>query len=175
MVGTSGAFRNDLLTPDVRFTTISCLGFTTGIPEREGSIAVILPDPLHSIRGSGWPLPSSPQGTLTRRHQLGFVLLIPHLLLLHAAAGEEEAHHPVEELVRELDGQGHHVHLQEEPYLRNAQLPVFLGEAPARLRKVELSPPGHPDVLQLFPQLHLVCPLQLEIFKTPAQAGKGKP
>uniref|UniRef100_A0A452I5K2 Uncharacterized protein n=1 Tax=Gopherus agassizii TaxID=38772 RepID=A0A452I5K2_9SAUR len=126
MVGTSGAFRNDLLTPDVRFTTISCLGFTTGIPEREGS-TVNCPIPPLSTTASvnrgvrlvcARPLPSSPQGTLTRGHQLGFVLLIPHLLLLHAAAGEEEAHHPVEELVRELDGQGHHVHLQEEPFVR---------------------------------------------------------
>lgn len=59
--------------------------------------------------------------------------------------------------------------------LSDAQLPVFLGEAPARLSEVELGPPGHTDVLQLFAQLHLVCPLQLEIFKTPAQAGEGKP
>uniref|UniRef100_A0A7M4G1G3 Uncharacterized protein n=1 Tax=Crocodylus porosus TaxID=8502 RepID=A0A7M4G1G3_CROPO len=115
-VRTSGALRNDLLTPDVRFTTISCRGFTTGIPAGGGWASV--PHGAH-------PEPSPVLGcvtlcspctlpALTCRHQLGLVLLVAHLLLLHSAAREEEAHHPVEELVGELDGQRHHVHLREE-------------------------------------------------------------
>uniref|UniRef100_A0A8C3GLE7 Uncharacterized protein n=1 Tax=Cairina moschata TaxID=8855 RepID=A0A8C3GLE7_CAIMO len=67
----------------------------------------------HSPRCSGEEGDHAPPAPLTRCHQLGLVFLIPHLLLLHVAAGEEEAHHPVEELVGELDGERDHVHLGE--------------------------------------------------------------
>lgn len=50
---------------------------------------------------------------LTCCHQLGLIFLIPHLLLLHITAGEEETHHSVEELVGELDGERYHIHLWE--------------------------------------------------------------
>uniref|UniRef100_A0A8B9UH69 Uncharacterized protein n=1 Tax=Anas zonorhyncha TaxID=75864 RepID=A0A8B9UH69_9AVES len=122
--GTSGAFRNDLLTPDVRFrassATISCRGFTTGIPATKGLLswgATTTPIPRCS-GGTGVPgrrvtmHSHAPPAPLTRCHQLGLVFLIPHLLLLHVAAGEEKPHHPVEELVGELDSERDHVHLE---------------------------------------------------------------
>uniref|UniRef100_A0A8C3E6F7 Uncharacterized protein n=1 Tax=Corvus moneduloides TaxID=1196302 RepID=A0A8C3E6F7_CORMO len=107
--GTSGAFRNDLLTPDVRESsaTISCRGFTTGIP---GANRVGGGGGVHCSRTSRGEGDHEP---LTCCHQLGLIFLIPHLLLLHITAREEETHHSVEELVGELDGERHHIHLWE--------------------------------------------------------------
>uniref|UniRef100_A0A8C0ERZ8 Uncharacterized protein n=1 Tax=Bubo bubo TaxID=30461 RepID=A0A8C0ERZ8_BUBBB len=106
--GTSGAFRNDLLTPDSS-ATISCRGFTTGIPGTKRVGETVSP------RSSKCGLPAEgDHKPLTCRHQLGLVFLIPHLLLLHIAAREEETHHPVEELMGQLDGEGYHVHLRGE-------------------------------------------------------------
>uniref|UniRef100_A0A493SSG7 Uncharacterized protein n=1 Tax=Anas platyrhynchos platyrhynchos TaxID=8840 RepID=A0A493SSG7_ANAPP len=73
------------------------------------------PEVLRWHRGAGEEVTTqdhAPPAPLTRCHQLGLVFLIPHLLLLHVAAGEEKPHHPVEELVGELDGERDHVHLE---------------------------------------------------------------
>uniref|UniRef100_A0A663MJT1 Uncharacterized protein n=1 Tax=Athene cunicularia TaxID=194338 RepID=A0A663MJT1_ATHCN len=124
--GTSGAFRNDLLTPDSS-ATISCRGFTTGIP---GTKRVGAAQGHRSVaREEGDHKP------LTCCHQLGLVFLIPHLLLLHIAAGEEETHHPVEELVGQLDGQGYHVHLR-------AERPRQSQTHPARAPRGTVPPPS---------------------------------
>uniref|UniRef100_A0A8C7EEW7 Uncharacterized protein n=1 Tax=Nothoprocta perdicaria TaxID=30464 RepID=A0A8C7EEW7_NOTPE len=109
--GTSGAFRKDLLTPDSS-ATMSCRGFTTGIP---GTSTELRGAPGHGeSRHQGHLIEGLNCAIclpllLTCCHQLGLVFLIPHLLLLHVAAREEETHHPVEELVGELDGEGHHM------------------------------------------------------------------
>uniref|UniRef100_A0A8D0C555 Uncharacterized protein n=1 Tax=Salvator merianae TaxID=96440 RepID=A0A8D0C555_SALMN len=120
MFVTSGVLRKERLTPDVRFRpwpmpfpgpresseTISCRGFTTGIPREDGtrpSVSFVSPGSCQTGPGAT---------PLTRGHQLRFVLLVSHLLLLHVAPREEEAHHTVEKLVCQLDGQRHDVHLQ---------------------------------------------------------------
>lgn len=55
---------------------------------------------------------------LTCGDQSELVLLICHFLLLHVSPREEEAHHPLEELVHQLDGERHHVHLTDAPNIR---------------------------------------------------------
>lgn len=47
----------------------------------------------------------------TRRNQSELVFLICDLLLLNISSREEKPHHPLEELVHQLDGERHHVHL----------------------------------------------------------------
>lgn len=47
----------------------------------------------------------------TSGDEFGLVFLVPHLLFIDVAPGEEEPHHPLEELVHQLDGERHHVHL----------------------------------------------------------------
>lgn len=55
-----------------------------------------------------------PHWWLTCGDQSELVLLVCHLLLLHVPPREEESHHPLEELVHQLDGEWHHVHLTEQ-------------------------------------------------------------
>uniref|UniRef100_A0A670JPB2 Uncharacterized protein n=1 Tax=Podarcis muralis TaxID=64176 RepID=A0A670JPB2_PODMU len=117
---TSGVLRKERLTPDVRLResseTMSCRGFTTGMPAqgrkrcRGGVLLPALVTNL-SLPSAVFGQASGGQEELTCRHQLGLVLFVAHLLLLHVASREEEAHHAVEKLVRQLDGEGHHVHL----------------------------------------------------------------
>uniref|UniRef100_A0A803TDM6 Uncharacterized protein n=1 Tax=Anolis carolinensis TaxID=28377 RepID=A0A803TDM6_ANOCA len=102
----------DRRTPDVRFRpwdmpfpgpsesseTINCRGLTTGIPKKD--------------RG---PRKVSSRSNLSgKRVQFGLVLFVPDFLLLHITAREEEAHHAVEELVGQLDGEGHHIDLEKK-------------------------------------------------------------
>lgn len=67
---------------------------------------------------------------LTCGNQSELVLLICHFLLLHVSPREEEAHHPLEELVHQLDGERHHVHLTAhqtsdfEPSVHRRSAPV---------------------------------------------------
>uniref|UniRef100_A0A671QFI6 Uncharacterized protein n=1 Tax=Sinocyclocheilus anshuiensis TaxID=1608454 RepID=A0A671QFI6_9TELE len=90
--------RNDLLTPAVRFnpcvtpfpgpsppmeSSESCLGFTTPL-----SIPVVV--------GS---------------NQSELVFLIPNFLFFHISSREEKSHHPLEELVHELNGEWYHIYL----------------------------------------------------------------
>lgn len=44
-------------------------------------------------------------------NQSKLVFLVCDLLLLDISSREEKSHHPLEELVHELDGERHHVHL----------------------------------------------------------------
>uniref|UniRef100_A0A4W3IMT5 Uncharacterized protein n=1 Tax=Callorhinchus milii TaxID=7868 RepID=A0A4W3IMT5_CALMI len=143
---TSGAFLNDRLTPVARFNPVepfpvpseptlsseraSCRFLTTGIPgkaapaqgvgEREGVVG---------------QQPQTLSTPLTRCNQLRLVFLIgPHILILHVSPREEEAHHPPEELVGELDGERHHIHLQ--PHGKSFRCRLSITQSPT---------PSHPD------------------------------
>lgn len=47
-------------------------------------------------------------------NQSELVFLIGHLFLLHIPPGEEKSHHPLEELVHQLDGERNHIDLMKE-------------------------------------------------------------
>uniref|UniRef100_A0A6I8T0G3 Uncharacterized protein n=1 Tax=Xenopus tropicalis TaxID=8364 RepID=A0A6I8T0G3_XENTR len=102
--------RYNLLTPVVLFNetassaTISCRGFTTGIPIIETTRI------FEHIRGELQPHFAyfiDP----TRCNKLGFIFFIPNFLILHISPRKEKSHHPVKELVRQLDGEGNHIDL----------------------------------------------------------------
>lgn len=59
------------------------------------------------------------------------------------------------------------VHESLQLQLSNAKLAVLFGQTPAGLGKVDLCSPHHTHILWGLAQLQLVCPLQLEILKTP--------
>lgn len=59
------------------------------------------------------------------------------------------------------------VHESLKLQLSNAKLAVLLGQTPAGLGKVDLGSPHHTHILWRLTQLQLVCPLQLEVLKTP--------
>lgn len=44
-------------------------------------------------------------------NQSELVLLIRDLFLFNISSREEKSHHPLEELVHQLDGERHHIHL----------------------------------------------------------------
>lgn len=50
----------------------------------------------------------------TSRNHSRLVLLIGDLFLLNVSSREKKSHHPFEELVHELDGERHHVHLTKQ-------------------------------------------------------------
>lgn len=59
------------------------------------------------------------------------------------------------------------VHESLKLQLSNAKLAVLLGQTPAGLGKADLGSPHHTHILWRLTQLQLVCPLQLEVLKTP--------
>uniref|UniRef100_A0A2R8ZCX9 Uncharacterized protein n=1 Tax=Pan paniscus TaxID=9597 RepID=A0A2R8ZCX9_PANPA len=127
MFGTSGDLRNDLLTPELRVkpcatpfpgpsgtassVAISCRGFTTAsVP------AVIHPrSEVSAVFGAAtlffW---GSTIKVLTSSHQFGLILFITNFLIFHTSARKEKAHHSMEELVCQLDGERHHIYLKRK-------------------------------------------------------------
>uniref|UniRef100_A0A3Q4BHF2 Uncharacterized protein n=1 Tax=Mola mola TaxID=94237 RepID=A0A3Q4BHF2_MOLML len=115
---TSGGFLNDLLTPAVRFS-----------PWETPLLGPMAPMVSSDCRESApWPLGDSSQSHIhmqvislwsnfkkyTCGNQSELVFLICDLLLFHISPWEEKSHHPFEELIHQLDGQRHHVHLKAE-------------------------------------------------------------
>uniref|UniRef100_A0A3Q1FWZ1 Uncharacterized protein n=1 Tax=Acanthochromis polyacanthus TaxID=80966 RepID=A0A3Q1FWZ1_9TELE len=113
---TSGGFLNDLLTPAVRFSpwVTPLLGpiapmvssdsgrGLTGIPVTRTTLASVI---SKSSRASSY-------------NQSKLVFFIGHLLLFYVSAWEEKSHHPLEELVHQLDGERNHIHLVIERNIR---------------------------------------------------------
>uniref|UniRef100_A0A2K5RRP3 Uncharacterized protein n=1 Tax=Cebus imitator TaxID=2715852 RepID=A0A2K5RRP3_CEBIM len=113
MFGTSGDLRNDLLTPELRVkpcatpfpgpsgtassAAISCRGFTTGIPMKQQ---------VHQL--------SSILILKSHSHQFGLILFITNFIIFHTSARKEKAHHSMEELVCQLDGERHHIYLKRK-------------------------------------------------------------
>lgn len=50
----------------------------------------------------------------TSSNQSEFVFLISNFLLLYISSREEKSHHSFEELVHQLDGERHYIHLMTE-------------------------------------------------------------
>uniref|UniRef100_A0A3B5B9W3 Uncharacterized protein n=1 Tax=Stegastes partitus TaxID=144197 RepID=A0A3B5B9W3_9TELE len=110
-IPTSGGFLNDLLTPAVRFSP-----WATPLL---GPIAPMVSS--DSGRGlTGIPVTrttlASAQFNTTHvcSNQSKLVFLIRDLLLFNISSREEKSHHSLEELVHELDGERHHIHLMME-------------------------------------------------------------
>uniref|UniRef100_A0A2K6FXT8 Uncharacterized protein n=1 Tax=Propithecus coquereli TaxID=379532 RepID=A0A2K6FXT8_PROCO len=125
MLGTSGDLRNDLLTPELRVkpcatpfpgpsgtvssVAISCRGFTTAST----------PAVIHSLSEASavsgaatlcfW---YSTIKALTSSHQFGLILFVTNFIIFHTSARKEKAHHSMEELVCQLDGERHHIYLK---------------------------------------------------------------
>uniref|UniRef100_A0A3Q3N512 Uncharacterized protein n=1 Tax=Mastacembelus armatus TaxID=205130 RepID=A0A3Q3N512_9TELE len=112
-MNTSGGFLNDLLTPVVRFSpwvtpllgpiapmvsSDVCRGLT-GIPVTQtmSASSVFLSHTHISQHTSG--------------NQSELILLISDFLLLNVSSWEKKSHHSFEELVHQLDGERHHIHL----------------------------------------------------------------
>uniref|UniRef100_A0AAX7VKC3 Uncharacterized protein n=1 Tax=Astatotilapia calliptera TaxID=8154 RepID=A0AAX7VKC3_ASTCA len=89
-----GTFLNDLLTPAVRFSP--------WVTPLLGPIAPM----VSSDNGRG--LTGIPH---TSSNQPKFVFFICDLLLFNISPREEKPHHSFEELVHQLDGERHHIHL----------------------------------------------------------------
>uniref|UniRef100_A0A3B3S1I5 Uncharacterized protein n=1 Tax=Paramormyrops kingsleyae TaxID=1676925 RepID=A0A3B3S1I5_9TELE len=122
MFGTSGGLRKDLLTPAVRLSpwltpfpgprapmesSASCRGLPTGKPAADRERPFV--DKSGNTSTSG-----NRRRTLhgsTCGHQPELVLFVTHFLLLFPPR-EEKSHHPLEEVVHELDGERHDVHLK---------------------------------------------------------------
>uniref|UniRef100_A0A672Y6K9 Uncharacterized protein n=1 Tax=Sphaeramia orbicularis TaxID=375764 RepID=A0A672Y6K9_9TELE len=120
-IHTSGGFLNDRLTPEVRFrpwatpllgpiapmvSSDDCRGLT-GIPVTQiTSAAAVISRSCYFDRADKKKHTSSNQSEL--------VFLISNLLLLNISSWEEKSHHPFEELIHELDGERHHIHLMRE-------------------------------------------------------------
>uniref|UniRef100_A0A673K5D5 Uncharacterized protein n=1 Tax=Sinocyclocheilus rhinocerous TaxID=307959 RepID=A0A673K5D5_9TELE len=84
--------RNDLLTPAVRFNPC------------------VTPFP-----GPSPPMDHPEAGVKTSQtcsNQSELVFLIPNFLFFHISSGEEKSHHPLEELVHELNGEWYNIYLQ---------------------------------------------------------------
>uniref|UniRef100_A0A672K1U0 Uncharacterized protein n=1 Tax=Sinocyclocheilus grahami TaxID=75366 RepID=A0A672K1U0_SINGR len=114
--------RNDLLTPAVRFnpcvtpfpgpsppmeSSDSCLGFTTPllIAHRQQSNTLTGAKNLcHMLM--------TRKTSQTCSNQSELVFLIPNFLFFHISSREEKSHHPLEELVHELNGEWYHIYLQ---------------------------------------------------------------
>lgn len=121
---TSGNLRNDLLTPELRVkpwatpfpgpsgtessVAISCRGFTTGIPKKKQTTVILFLEWLWAAT-LFW---HSRITILTSCHQFGLILFITNFIIFHISTRKEKAHHSMEELVGELDGERHHIHLQ---------------------------------------------------------------
>lgn len=77
---------------------------------------------------------------LTCGDQSELVLLVCHLLLLDISPREEESHHPLEELIHQLDGERHYVHLTEQTshFLANHHMTVISPRVMRRHLKVFL-------------------------------------
>uniref|UniRef100_A0A671TK81 Uncharacterized protein n=1 Tax=Sparus aurata TaxID=8175 RepID=A0A671TK81_SPAAU len=115
---TSGAFLNDLLTPAVRFSpwVTPLLGPIAPMVSSDDCRALTgIPVTQTTSESALWPLLLLILLLSYRKHTRGnqseLVFLICHLLLLDVSSWEEESHHPLEELVHQLDGERHHVHL----------------------------------------------------------------
>uniref|UniRef100_A0A8D3A2X1 Uncharacterized protein n=1 Tax=Scophthalmus maximus TaxID=52904 RepID=A0A8D3A2X1_SCOMX len=103
---TSGGFLNDLLTPAVRFRP-----WATPLL---GPIAPMVSS--DDCRGlTGIPVTRSTSASALS-NQSEFVLLISDLLLLNISSREEKSHHSFEELVHQLDGERHHIHLMIQKF-----------------------------------------------------------
>uniref|UniRef100_A0A3P8SNP4 Uncharacterized protein n=1 Tax=Amphiprion percula TaxID=161767 RepID=A0A3P8SNP4_AMPPE len=119
------SFLNDLLTPAVRFSpwVTPLLGpiapmvssdsgrGLTGIPVTRTTLASVL-----------WPLGDCTQNLILplslTSNQSELVFFISHLLLFYVSAWEEKSHHPLEELVHQLDGERYHINLMIERNIR---------------------------------------------------------
>jgi len=62
----------------------------------------------------------------TSSNQSKLVLLISDLLLFDISSWEEKPHHSFEELVHELDGERHHVHLMMQTVIIKKKYPTKL-------------------------------------------------
>uniref|UniRef100_A0A2K5EHR9 Uncharacterized protein n=1 Tax=Aotus nancymaae TaxID=37293 RepID=A0A2K5EHR9_AOTNA len=123
MFGTSGDLRNDLLTPELRVkpcatpfpgpsgtassVAISCRGFTTVVIYPHSEVSAVFEAATlffwHSIIK-----------VLTSSHQFGLILFITNFIIFHTSARKEKAHHSMEELVCQLDGERHHIYLKKK-------------------------------------------------------------
>uniref|UniRef100_A0A3Q1JP41 Uncharacterized protein n=1 Tax=Anabas testudineus TaxID=64144 RepID=A0A3Q1JP41_ANATE len=126
-MNTSGGFLNDLLTPAVRFSpwvtallgpkapklsSVDCRGFT-GIPVTKTTSVSVRSKMIE-------PFSSAQRDEITHGNQSEFVLFISDFLLLNVSPWEEKSHHSFEELVHQLDGERHHVHLMMEEMMRES-------------------------------------------------------
>uniref|UniRef100_A0A3Q1BZQ7 Uncharacterized protein n=1 Tax=Amphiprion ocellaris TaxID=80972 RepID=A0A3Q1BZQ7_AMPOC len=106
-ISTSGGFLNDLLTPAVRFSP--------WVTPLLGPIAPMVSS--DSGRGlTGIPVTRTTLASVSNQSEL--VFFISHLLLFYVSAWEEKSHHPLEELVHQLDGERHHINLMIERNIR---------------------------------------------------------
>uniref|UniRef100_A0A3B3XVN3 Uncharacterized protein n=1 Tax=Poecilia mexicana TaxID=48701 RepID=A0A3B3XVN3_9TELE len=130
---TSGGFLNDLLTPAVRFNpwVMLLLGPMAPMVSSDsgrgltGIAATHTHTNTHRISVS-----TMPSAFITKRRtgsdHSGLVFLICDVFLFNVSAREEKAHHPFEELVHELDGERHHVHLITKKKIQKSNLPCKL-------------------------------------------------
>uniref|UniRef100_A0A2I3TAQ5 Uncharacterized protein n=1 Tax=Pan troglodytes TaxID=9598 RepID=A0A2I3TAQ5_PANTR len=123
MFGTSGDLRNDLLTPELRVkpcatpfpgpsgtassVAISCRGFTTAVIHPRSEVSAVFGAATLFFWGSTIKV-------LTSSHQFGLILFITNFLIFHTSARKEKAHHSMEELVCQLDGERHHIYLKRK-------------------------------------------------------------
>ncbi|KAL4835382.1 hypothetical protein H8958_020116 [Nasalis larvatus] len=121
MFGTSGDLRNDLLTPELRVkpcatpfpgpsgtassVAISCRGFTTAVIHPHSEVSAVFGTATLFFWGSTIEV-------LTSSHQFGLILFITNFIIFHTSARKEKAHHSMEELVCQLDGERHHIYLK---------------------------------------------------------------
>uniref|UniRef100_A0A8C2XFM7 Uncharacterized protein n=1 Tax=Cyclopterus lumpus TaxID=8103 RepID=A0A8C2XFM7_CYCLU len=109
---TSGGFLNDLLTPAVRFSPwvtplLGPIAPMVSSDDCRGLTAI----PVTQIASALWPLDDSAPYTSYSHNQSELVFFISDLFLFNISPWEEKSHHPFEELVHQLDGERHHVHL----------------------------------------------------------------
>lgn len=60
----------------------------------------------------------------TCSNQSKLVFLIPNFLFFHISSREEKSHHPLEELVHELNGKWYHIYLQIKAFFRRMMTDV---------------------------------------------------
>uniref|UniRef100_A0A3P8W6A2 Uncharacterized protein n=1 Tax=Cynoglossus semilaevis TaxID=244447 RepID=A0A3P8W6A2_CYNSE len=114
LTSTSGGFLKDRLTPAVRFSPWATPLLGPMAPMVSSDCRVLTGIPETQDREKVLGFITAVCCSLTGGHQSELVLFISDLLLLHVSAWEEKSHHPFEELVHELDGQWHNVHLHKK-------------------------------------------------------------
>lgn len=64
------------------------------------------------------------ESSQTCGNQSELVFLIPNFLFFHISSGEEKTHHPLEELVHELNGEWYHIYLQMKTFFRKKRTAI---------------------------------------------------
>lgn len=64
----------------------------------------------------------------TCSNQSELVFLISNFLFFHISSGEEKPHHPLEELVHELNGEWYHIYLQMKTFFKKKRIDICVIE-----------------------------------------------